>query len=158
MHQALLSQQQSPIWKGMRFLAFANGSSTYFQDQKGIHISMIVSNFLTHVSTPRLEICTRNVSGLFTVLICMKLSIPLMAMLRSLKLLAEMQFGMQNEVHPPHTSSVQHCKTPPTILVPRGLFQSQLPLVFLPLLILVFLLNYQVHPSSFISFGYVQMI
>lgn len=154
----LLSQQESSIWKGMRFLAFVNGSPTYLQDQKGIHIGLIVSIFLTHVLTPRFENCTHNVSGLFIVLICMKLWIPSMAMLRSLKLLVEMQFGIQNEVHPPCTSSVQHCKTTLTIIVPQGLFQSRLPLVFLPLLTLVFPLSSQVHPSSFIIFGYVLMI
>jgi hypothetical protein len=53
---------------------------------------------LTHVSTLRLENCIRNVNDLHVVLIHMKLRISLMAMPRSLKLLAEMEFGIYNDV------------------------------------------------------------
>jgi hypothetical protein len=90
MHWAHLSQQESRIWKGKRILAFANGNLTCLQNQKGIYIRTIMSISLAHMLTPRLENCTRNVNGLFIVLIYTKVWIPLMAMFRSLKLHVEM--------------------------------------------------------------------
>ncbi len=98
MHQAHLSQQESHIWKGKRFLAFANGNLTCLQNQKGIHIGIIMSIFLAHVLTPKLENCTHNVNGLPVVLNYMKVWIPLMAILRSLKLHADMQSSILNNV------------------------------------------------------------
>jgi len=94
MHWAHISQQESHIWKGKRFLALANKSLTCLKDQKGIHINMIVLIFFAHMSTPRLENRTCNVSGLLLELIHMRVWIPLMAMPRSLKLLAKMQSAM----------------------------------------------------------------
>ncbi len=120
------------------------------------YIGTIVSIFLAHVSTPKLEKCIRNVNDLPIALIHMKLWIPSVAMLRSLKLPTKMESCIYNNAPPPCTSCVQHCKTPPIILVPQGLLQSQLPLVFLPLFTLVCLLNCW-NPSSFTSFGYMQM-
>jgi len=94
MHRAHISQQESHIWKGKRFLALADKSLTCLKDQKGIHINMIVLIFFAHISTPRLENRTCNVSGLLLELIHMRAWIPLMAMPRSLKLLAKMQSAM----------------------------------------------------------------
>jgi hypothetical protein len=62
-------QQELHIWKGKRSLALANKSLTCFQYHKGIHKGMIVSISLTHMSTLRLENCTRNVSDLHVPLI-----------------------------------------------------------------------------------------
>jgi hypothetical protein len=57
-----------------------------------------------------------------------------MAMLKSLKLLAKMQFEIYNNVHPTHTYSVHHYKTLPTIIVLQRSLQNQLPLMFMALL------------------------
>jgi len=51
-----------------------------------------------HVSTRRLENCIHNVNGLHVALIHMKMWIPLMAMLRSLKFFIDMQFSIYNDV------------------------------------------------------------
>ncbi len=80
--------------KGNKSLAFANKSPTCLQDQKGIPISTIMSISLTHMSTPKQKNHTQNLSGLPIVLIYMKLWIPLMAMLSSLKFPVKMQFGI----------------------------------------------------------------
>ncbi len=60
MHQAQLSQLKSHTWKGTRSLAFVNESQTCFENQKGIHIGRIVSNFLAHMSTPNMKIACEN--------------------------------------------------------------------------------------------------
>jgi hypothetical protein len=91
--------------KGKKSLALTNKSVTCLKDQKGIPIGTIMSISLAHhVSTPKLKNHTRNLSGLPIVLICMKLWIPLMAMLRFLKLPYE--YAIWNIKQCPPTSHI----------------------------------------------------
>jgi hypothetical protein len=132
MHQVFFSQQESHIWKGKISLVLVNRSSTYLQNQKGIHIGIIVSIPFAHMS--KLENCICNMNNLHVVLIYMRLWIPLMAMFKSLKLHAKMESSIYNGVPWPRMSSAQHCKTWRIIFALQRLLWNWLLLFYCPYL------------------------
>ncbi len=72
-------------------MALAKGNQIFFHDQKGIRISMIMSIFLTCMSTPKLEYHMCKLSNLPIMLISTRLWISPMEVLKSWKLHVEME-------------------------------------------------------------------
>jgi len=93
MHQARVSQQESHM-EGEEIFGFYKQKPNLPPRLKGNSHKHDRVIFLAHMSTPKLENHIHIMSGLHVTQIHMRMWIQLMVMPRSLKLLAEMQFGI----------------------------------------------------------------